>query len=85
MLLGRGIEAGTEHRLEHLVERLPMNDAWRASLDPWLHYSAYATAFRYPTPGGRIPSGPAATVILQDVVRLRALVRIVRAERPRGA
>ena len=51
LLLARGIEAGIEHRLEELFKRFPPDDAWPLRLLPLVSYSAYATAFRYPTPG----------------------------------
>jgi hypothetical protein len=60
LLLARGIEAGIEHRLEELFKRFPSDDEWPARLLPFVGYSAYATAFRYPTPGGRDPRRPAS-------------------------
>jgi HEPN domain-containing protein len=53
LLLARGVEAGIEHRIEELCERFPDGDAWPEQLRAFVGYSAYATAFRYPTPGGR--------------------------------
>lgn len=74
LLLERGVEAGIEHRLENLADRLPDGDPWHERLEPLLHYSAYATAFRYPTPAGRIVSRPPASEVLGDVEAVRALV-----------
>ena len=50
LLLAQGIEAGIEHRLEELFKRFAADSAWPAQLLPFVGYSAYATAFRYPTP-----------------------------------
>lgn len=80
LLLLRGVEAGTEHRLEILADRLPAGDAWAERLQAFLSYSAYATAYRYPTPGGRIPRSPPAAQLLGDVVALRDLLGRARAE-----
>lgn len=80
VLLLRDVQAGIEHRLEGLADRLPEGDAWRARVEQVLPYSAYATSFRYPTPGGRIPRTPPATDVLRDVAIVRALVGEARAE-----
>jgi HEPN domain-containing protein len=55
----KGIEASIEHRLEELFKRLAEGDPWLARLHPLAGYSAYATAFRYPPPGGRTAASPA--------------------------
>jgi HEPN domain-containing protein len=80
LLLVRGIEAGIEHRLEELFKRFPSGDGWPAHLLPLVSYSAYATAFRYPTPGGRIPADPPADALRRDIVLLRQLIDAVSAE-----
>jgi HEPN domain-containing protein len=77
LLLARGIEAGIEHRLEELFKRFPGDDEWPARLVPFVGYSAYATAFRYPTPGGRIPADPPADVLRRDIVSLRDVIEVV--------
>jgi HEPN domain-containing protein len=78
LLLTRGIEAGIEHRLEELFKRFPVEDAWPARLLPFVGYSAYATAFRYPTPGGRIPADPPADALRRDTSSLRDLIAMAR-------
>jgi len=84
LLLHRSIKAGVEHRLENLVARLPEGDAWRDRLDVWLSYSAYATTFRYPTPGGRVPTGPDSVTLFCDVKQLREVERLAREETTSG-
>lgn len=78
LLLVRSIEAGFEHRLEELFKRFPDEDEWPARLLPFVGYSAYATAFRYPTPGGRIPSDPPADALRRDTMSLRDLIALAR-------
>jgi hypothetical protein len=66
LLIARGIEAGIEHRLEELFKRFPNESEWPARLSPFVGYSVYATAFRYPTPGGRIPADPPADALRRE-------------------
>ncbi len=80
LLLARSIEAGIEHRLEELFKRFPDGDAWPERLQPFVGYSAYATAFRYPAPGGRIPADPPADALRRDIASLRDLIAMVRDE-----
>ncbi len=79
-LLAKGIEAGIEHRLEELFKRFAEGDPWPGRLHPLASYSAYATAFRYPTPGGRIPSDPPADTIRRDLATIRDLIATARTE-----
>ena len=59
------------------VRTASFDDFYRAQfprLVPLASYSAYATAFRYPTPGGRIPADPSADTIRRDLVVVRDLI-----------
>ena len=85
LLLAEGVEAGIEHRLEELFKRLPPESEWTARLIPFAGYSAYATAFRYPTPGGRIPADPPADALRRDITSLRDLLVLARKHRPDSA
>lgn len=80
LLLARGVEAGIEHRHRRAMQALPVDDVWPERLRPFVGYSAYATAFRYPTPGGRIPADPPAEDLRRDMSALRALIAAVRSE-----
>lgn len=70
-LLTRGMEAGIEHRLDVLMQRLPEDDVARAQLWPLRGYTVYATAFRYPTPGGRLVASPPKAQLDADLKALR--------------
>jgi len=78
VLLHRSIESGTEHRLDVLVDKLPDDDPWKAKLRPLDVYSPYATTFRYPTPGGRIPAAPEPTQVAADASTIEALIKEAR-------
>jgi HEPN domain-containing protein len=78
VLLHRGIESGTEHRLDVLVDKLPDDDTWKAKLRPLDAYSPYATTFRYPTPGGRIPAAPEPAQVAEDARAIEALIKEAR-------
>ncbi|MCB9674677.1 MAG: HEPN domain-containing protein [Alphaproteobacteria bacterium] len=80
LLLHAGVEAGREHRLDALVERLPASSAWIQKLEPWLPWSTYATAYRYPTVAGRKPRRPPASEVLEAVDALRVLEAEARAD-----
>jgi len=80
LLLAQGIEAGIEHRLEELFKRFGDKDEWPDRLRSFAGYSAYATAFRYPTTGGRIPADPPADALRRDISLLRDLIERVRDE-----
>ncbi len=57
-LLHRGIEAGIEHHLDVLLKKLPDGDPTREALWPLRDYAKFATAFRYPSPRGRLEPAP---------------------------
>lgn len=80
LLLHAGVEAGREHRLDALVRRLPVSSPWVPKLEPWLPWSTYATAYRYPTVAGRKPRKPPSSEVLEAVEALRALEAAARAE-----
>lgn len=80
VILASGREAGTEHRLDVLMARLDPNDVWRHRLDPFVAYTPYATTFRYPTPGGRIPDAPPMGEITRDIQELRPILDEMRAK-----
>jgi hypothetical protein len=79
--VGAYLELATkEHRLEELFKRFGEGDPWPGRLHALATYSAYATAFRYPTPGGRILSDPLADTIRRDLKTIRELIATARTE-----
>lgn len=70
VLLDRGIETGAEHHLDVLVGRLPDDHPWKARLRSLDKYTAYATAYRYPGSGGRVPAAPDAKQVATDAASI---------------
>jgi len=79
VLLHRNVESGTEHRLDVLVDELLDGDPWKAKLRLLETYSPYATAYRYPTPGGRIVAAPDMAKVVVDADAIEALIKEARA------
>ncbi|HJP21989.1 MAG TPA: hypothetical protein QF861_10570, partial [Alphaproteobacteria bacterium] len=59
-------------------EKTPDSDPWKAVLSPLDIYTPYATTFRYPTPGGRIPSAPPPEETQAGAEQIAALIEKVR-------
>jgi HEPN domain-containing protein len=80
VLLDQGIEAGTEHHLDVLVGKLPDAHPWKARLRTLDKYTPYATAYRYPGSGGRVPAAPDATQVATDAVLITQWIAKARGE-----
>ena len=80
ILVQRGVEVGPQHNVAVLLDKLPAESAWRVRLEKLARYSAFATAFRYPTSGGRLPDAPPKDTLLVDLQTLRDHVRLARDE-----
>lgn len=76
----RGIEFGTEHRLDVLVEKLPADEPWRPKLKPLESLTPFATTYRYPTLGGRIPAAPDSGTLDALITLVESLLKAARAE-----
>ena len=76
--LKNGIPATADHNLEHLLSELSPTEPWAARLKPFEWLSAFATAYRYPTPGGRRNPGPAIEKLSACVQELAALLEDAR-------
>lgn len=80
VLVHRGTEAGVEHHLDVLIAKLAEADGWRARLKPFEGYSPFATAWRYPAPGGRLPTVPDAAIVIADAKKIEVLLQDARIE-----
>ncbi len=71
--LHRGLYPTADHNLAALIAALPEADPWRTKLDHLGPLSAFATAYRYPSPNGRLKAGPAAAELNAWIAQIRAL------------
>lgn len=62
------------HQLGRLAEMLPPDHMWRADLMAFDSYTTYATATRYPRPGGGMPRIPPKDVIDTAIKNVSSLV-----------
>lgn len=60
ILTSEGIHAGIRHSLRQMVEEsIPDDHPFKSRLAEITVLEDYATAYRYPTPAGRVPTPPA--------------------------
>jgi HEPN domain-containing protein len=77
-LAARAILAGIDHNLKALADKLPSDAPIRQRFKAFEHYSAYATAFRYPKPGGGLPNPPNSKVLREHLTEARSLAKEMR-------
>lgn len=63
VLTSEKIHAGVRHQLDEMVGLVPEQNPVKPQLRDLQHLSAYATAYRYTTPTGRIPDDPAPETV----------------------
>lgn len=66
VLTSEGQHGGIRHHLDEMVDLIPDINPMKARLRAVEELSAYATTWRYPTPGGRVPrpKGDLASALL---------------------
>jgi HEPN domain-containing protein len=75
VLTAEGIGFTTSHhQLGRLAEMLPAEHIWRADLMAFDSYTSYATASRYPRPGGGMPGTPSRETLEAALKDVRSLV-----------
>lgn len=75
VLTAEGIRFPTSHhQLGALAALLPEDHLWRADLMAFDDFTSYATAVRYPTPGGGLPSDPDDAELQRGWSEVSALV-----------
>ncbi len=93
VLTSEGIQAGLRHELPEMVAKVPDANPVKPLLRAIEHLDAYATAFRYPSPRGRIKAPPTGPELDQDLDRVEAAlleisarfeIDLARAEGPAG-
>ena len=59
---------------------LDPSDPWQPLLDPLDRFTPYATAYRYPSPTGRLKAGPTTSGVLAEVGEVEKLLDRARRE-----
>jgi HEPN domain-containing protein len=77
VLTSEGIQAGIRHELPDMVDKIPDANPVKPALRAIEHLAAYATAFRYPSPRGRVRSPPIAAELDADIAKISAALSIV--------
>lgn len=77
VLTSEGIQAGIRHELPDMVSKIPDTNPVKPLLRAVEHLDAYATAYRYPSPRGRVRPAPSPAELDQDIANIdRALAEI---------
>lgn len=77
VLTSEGIHAGIGHDLRAFVEKIPDTNPLKLQLRGIEHLGTFATAFRYPSPEGRIKPAPAREDIEREAAKVVALIRAI--------
>lgn len=77
VLTSEGIQAGIRHELPDMVSKIPDANPVKPLLRAIEHLDAYATAYRYPSPRGRVKPAPSRAELDQYIANIdRALAEI---------
>jgi HEPN domain-containing protein len=74
VLTTEGIVFAASHQLGQLAALLPRDHIWRPDLIAFDSYTSYATATRYPRPGGGMPQAPSREVLAAALREVASLV-----------
>lgn len=72
VLTSEGIQAGVRHELPDMVAKIPDENPLKPALRAIEHLDAYATAYRYPSPRGRVKAAPTPAELEGDLAKLDA-------------
>lgn len=70
VLTAEGKHAGIQHHLDAMVDLVPDENPLKPELRATERLAAYATAFRYVTPAGRIPRDPPPHEVQAHIARV---------------
>ena len=74
ILTSEGKHGGIAHHLKEMVDLIPDVNPLKQQLRKVEHLAAYATTFRYPTPGGRIKAPPPQVEVSADAKKVEDLL-----------
>ena len=69
-VLSEGIQGGVRHEIPDMVAKIVDENPVKPLLRAIEHLDAYATAYRYPSPRGRVKAAPTPAEIDQDIVKI---------------
>lgn len=72
VLTSESVQAGTRHELPDMVAKIPDANPVKPLLRAIEHLDAYATAYRYPSPRGRVKTPPTPADLDKDIARIHA-------------
>lgn len=72
VLTSEGVQAGIRHELPDMVAKIPDANPVKALLQAVEHLDAYATAYRYPSPRGRVKPPPSPNQLDDDISKIEA-------------
>jgi HEPN domain-containing protein len=78
VLSAEGITFSAGHQLGQLAQLLPNDHLWRADLMAFDRYTPFATATRYPMPGGGMPRTPPKAQIEASLKEVGSVVDEIR-------
>jgi len=78
LLTAAGVPFGTTHNLGLMASALPNDHPLRERVAGLDRHSSAATLYRYPSPGGTLPTPPGAATLNADIADLEAFLREVR-------
>lgn len=68
------VERKDAHRLDVLRDKLPDENPFKARFQSLVYLTAYATTFRYPKEGGRLPAQPSEEEIDEGVAKIKSIL-----------
>lgn len=75
VLTTESIHAGIGHDLRNFVDLIPYSNPVKGQLRGIEHLGAFATAYRYPSPQGRIKPAPSQADFEKEAVKVDAVIR----------
>ena len=72
VLTSEGIQGGIRHELPDMVAKIPDANPVKILLRDIEHLDAYATAYRYPSPRGRVKTPPTPAELDLDIAKIDA-------------
>lgn len=72
VLTSEGVHAGIKHQLDQMVDDVPDANPIKPLLEAIEELAAFATAYRYPSPVGRIKATPPATDVTMYIKDVEA-------------